>query len=216
MPEGMPGAHALSVQFGMASTHLILLSGGIESATLLSLWRAHQPDCLFIDYGQRAARQELRAATALCAASGTTLTRLDMADLGEGFRRDQTQKRHVPLPHRNLLIVAVALSWAAQSGQRHLGLALNREDLTAYPSAARGFLSAMQGVSDQLDRVSLDTPLADYDKSRIIRLGMELGVDFSLTYSCLLARDAPCGHCPQCCHRATAFARAGLVDSALA
>lgn len=197
----------------MPISQVILLSGGVESATLLHAEREHgllHP--VFIDYAQRAAAQERRAAAAQCAALGLSLKRLDMAELGRAFREGQSKQYHVPLPHRNLVILGVGLSYASQVGAQRLCLALNREDLAGYASAGPSFLQAFRALAATLERIEVATPFAHLGKAEIIRMGHGLGVDYRYTYSCLLGRMPPCGRCPQCLKRKTAFAAARLPD----
>lgn len=194
---------------------VLLLSGGIESATLLRLeHRRTQVWPLFVDYGQRAAARERACARAQCSALDLELKELDMAAVGEGFRAGQSHKLHVPLPHRNLPILSLALSYAAQCGARSLALALNREDLHAYPSAGEPFLAQFAALAQTLQGCDLRLPLMHLDKAAIVRLGIELGVDYGQSYSCLLGYERQCGACPQCEKRRAAFAAAGVDDPA--
>lgn len=197
----------------MSISQVILLSGGVESATLLHAERENGPlHPVFIDYAQRAAAQERRAAQAQCEALGLPLKTLDMAALGRGFREGRSKQYHVPLPHRNLVILGVGLSYAGQVGARRLCLALNREDLASYASASPAFLQAFRALAATLEPIEIATPLAHLGKAEIIRLGHALSVDYRHTYSCLLGRAPPCGRCPQCLKRKTAFAAARLPD----
>lgn len=194
---------------------LLLLSGGIESTTLLHIEaRRASPVALFVDYAQRAADAELAAARWQCEAAGAQLRLLDMASVGEGFREAQTHKLHVPLPHRNLIILTLAVSLATQLGITRIDLALNREDRGAYPSAGDAFLQQFQGLSQTLGDIEISTPLADLTKEEIIGRGLEMGIDYARTYSCLLGYPIQCGCCPQCEKRRAAFATLGLMDPA--
>lgn len=197
----------------MPDETVILLSGGIESSVLLRFEHREGPvRALFIDYGQRAAQRERGAAERQCRALGLALDRLDMAAAGAAFRARQKQRLHVPIPHRNLVILSLALSYAIQYQARRLGFALNRDDSRAYPSAARPFLNHFAALAHDLGDVELTLPLIDLDKADVIRLGAALGVDFATTYSCLLGRARHCGVCPQCHHRSAAFRSAGVSE----
>ena len=194
-------------------TQLILLSGGVESATLLWMEAARgRPQAVFADYGQRAARREQQAAEAQCAALGLALKVLDLASLGASFRAGQSKQMHVPLPHRNLVILSIALSYATQIGADSVFLALNREDTEAYPSATPAFIEHFQALANTLGGICIRTPLNDITKAEIIRQGQALGLDYSSTYSCLLGYDRHCGRCPQCLKRQAAFAEAGVPE----
>lgn len=194
---------------------VLLLSGGIESATLLHLLaRKGRVHPLFIDYGQRAAAREREAARAQCAALGLSLCELDMVAVGEGFRAGQERRLHVPLPHRNLVIASLAISYAAQQQATTVALALNREDTAAYASASSAFVERLRALARTLDAIDITTPLLDRSKSEIIALGLERGVDYRHSYSCLLGYPQQCGACPQCEKRRAAFAELGLHDPA--
>lgn len=194
---------------------VLLLSGGIESTTLVHLLAAEQAVFpLFVDYGQRASEREREAARAQCAALGLPLKELDMASVGDAFRDDQERKLHVPIPHRNLVILGVAISYAAHRQARSVALALNVEDTTAYPSASTGFLGHLRLLTQDLDDLEIRTPLISMTKSEIIARGLELGVDYRHSYSCLLGYEMQCGACPQCEKRRAAFAALGLDDPA--
>lgn len=193
---------------------VLLLSGGVESATLLHEPRTEALRAVFIDYGQRAARAERVAAQWQSDAAGIELITLDMHAVGEAFRAGQSQKWHVPLPHRNLLALSLGLSYATQVQARELYLALNAEDTQAYPSASPEFISTFQQLARTLGEIALLTPYAALSKAQIIGRGGALGVDYRHTYSCLLGHAKQCGRCPQCQKRRTAFAVAGAIEPA--
>jgi 7-cyano-7-deazaguanine synthase len=197
-----------------ANGSLLLLSGGIESATLLALECRQRPVTpLVVDYGQRGAVRERDAARAQCEYHGLTPVELDLSAAGETFRDGLIKRPHVPLPHRNLVILALAVSYAARGGIDRVALALNRDDLSAYPSASPGFLEHFRTLVLHLQPgLEITTPLADRDKAEVIRLGVSLGVDFAHTWSCLLGYETHCGACPQCLHRRAAFQAAGIPD----
>ncbi len=193
---------------------IILLSGGIDSVTLLYLKQREgaQLHALFADYGQRAAAEEWRAARYHANLLAVPLTRLDLAQVGETFRAGQTQRLHVPLPHRNLVALALGLSYAAQIGAQHIHLALNRNDVTAYPSASGLFLDRFNAMARSLGDFAVETPLLALDKTQVIQQALALGLDLSLTYSCLLGYPKACGHCPQCVQRREALRAAGASE----
>lgn len=194
-------------------SEIILLSGGIESSTLFHIQNKQtELHPLFIDYGQRAGEQEYRAAAIQSAALGLSLQKLDMSQVGHDFRAGQSRKMHVPLPHRNLIVLSLGLSYATQIGAERLLLALNLEDTLAYPSASTAFLDTFQAMAATLGNVQMAAPLAAYTKAQIIQQGSELGVDYAQTYSCLLGYPLHCGQCPQCLHRREAFRQAGVTE----
>jgi 7-cyano-7-deazaguanine synthase len=198
----------------MEAPSIVLLSGGVESSTLLyQLARAGEPlQALFVDYGQRAAPHERRAAADQCEPLGVEVVVLDLARVGATFRRGQDRKAHVPLPHRNLVTLSLALSYAANLGARRIYLAVNREDTLDYPSASHAFLAQFRLMAGLLGDVELRTPYVSMGKAEIVRRGAELGVDLDTTYSCLLGYPVHCGRCPQCRKRRAAFAAAGVPE----
>lgn len=194
---------------------VILLSGGIESSTLLHMQhKQSELHPVFIDYGQRAGQQEYHAALQQCAQLGLQLKKLDMAQTGHDFRAGQSKKLHVPLPHRNLIALSLGLSYATQIGAARVLLALNLEDTLAYPSASTEFIAKFQAMAKVLGNFEIATPLAALSKAQIIRQGVALSVDYAQTYSCLLGYPLHCGHCPQCLHRREAFRQAAEQEPA--
>lgn len=192
---------------------IILLSGGVESTTLLYRLYPHEPlRALFVDYGQRAAARERAAAERHSAACGVRLSVFDLAAVGAAFRAEQTHKLHVPLPHRNLVIASLAVSFAAQLAAARVYLALNLDDTRAYASAGTAFIEQLHALTLTLAPIELLTPLITLTKADIVRTGNALGIDYALTYSCLLGYAHHCGSCPQCRKRRVAFADAGVAE----
>lgn len=183
---------------------VLLLSGGIESTTLL-----HERcgrgglHALFIDYGQRAARPEQAAARALCETTGTPLTVLPLKGLGQALAPPGPWSPHVPLGARNLLAVALAANQALALKARTVLLGVQRDD-RLHSEGAPPFLTALAGTLAALGLV-LETPYRELSKTEVVRRGRALGVDYTRTYSCLLGHRAPCGRCPQCQARARAL-----------
>ncbi|MEJ2685802.1 MAG: 7-cyano-7-deazaguanine synthase [Gammaproteobacteria bacterium] len=192
---------------------IVLLSGGIESTTLLHQERQrHAPVGLFVDYGQRGAARERRAAQTQCDRLGVVLRELNMGTVGEAFREGLDRRLHVPLPHRNLVVLSLGLSFADNHGARRLALALNREDADSYASASNDFLEGFRTLARTLSPIEIATPLIALSKAEVIVLGTALGVGFADTYSCLLGYPQHCGSCPQCLKRRAAFEAAGQRD----
>jgi 7-cyano-7-deazaguanine synthase len=198
----------------MESASVLLLSGGVESVTLLHQLAAagEAVQALFVDYGQRAAGHERSAAEANCEPLGVELVPLDLARVGDVFRRGQERKAHVPLPHRNLVALSLGLSYATNLGTRRLYLAANQQDTVDYASSSHAFLAQFRLMCGLLGDVQLATPLIGLTKTEIVARGMTLGVDYATTYSCLLGYPLHCGRCPQCVKRRAAFHEAGYVE----
>lgn len=138
----------------------------------------------------------------------------DISPVGQALRAESERKLHVPLPHRNLPILALAVSYAAHREAGRLCLALNKEDLHSYASAGEEFFRRFGAMLSTLGDFIADAPLKHLDKSSIIRRGLEMGVDYTDSYSCLLGYERQCGGCPQCLKRRQAFADAGVTDPA--
>jgi 7-cyano-7-deazaguanine synthase len=193
---------------------LVLASGGVETATLLRQ-AASAGDTVrgvFLDYGQRPADMERRAATAQCRDSGAPLEVLDMAAVGAAFEAGSERQYHVPLPHRNLVAMSLGLSLAEKRGAHRLVTGLTADDGDVSRSASAAYFETFRQLSEGLGKVAVAAPLLTLSKAEVVRLGSDLGVDFGRSYSCLLGRAQPCGRCPQCRKRAAAFADAGVQD----
>jgi 7-cyano-7-deazaguanine synthase len=198
----------------MESANVVLLSGGVDSVTLVhELAAGGVPiQALFLDYGQRGARLERVASEYHCEPQGVELIALDLSSLGEPFRNVQARKANIPLPHRNLVALSVGLSFAANLGARRLYFALTREDTLSTPCSSHAFLAQFRLLSGLLGDVQLATPYVDMSKADVIRRGEKLGVDFAATYSCMVGQPVHCGRCRQCIGRREAFREASVDE----
>jgi 7-cyano-7-deazaguanine synthase len=220
-----------------ASRAVVLLSGGLDSATVLALSRKEgfACYCLTVDYGQRH-RRELeaagRVATALGAVEHRFLT-LDLAQFGGSALTDRTLAvperpgEGIPItyvPARNTVLLSLALSWAEALSAHDIFIGANAVDYSGYPDCRPAFIAAFRvlanlGTRDGVEGRSfhIHAPLIEMSKADIIRLGTRLGVDYSLTLSCY--NPAPngraCGVCDSCRLRGRGFAEAGFADPAL-
>ncbi|MEO6602734.1 MAG: 7-cyano-7-deazaguanine synthase [Polyangiaceae bacterium] len=192
---------------------VVLVSGGVDSTVLLYKARAASrlhgtlifP--LFIDYAQRASRREQHAADWHCRQLGLSLHTLDLAQLGESFRNGQVMKRHVPLPHRNLVALSLALSYLELVRCTSLAIGVIQDDLDGYPSASLAFLESFRNLTQTLSPARIEAPLVGWSKVRVVTEGRRLGVDFGRTYSCMVGREQHCGRCTQCQRRLPALAQ---------
>ncbi len=185
-------------------TDIVLLSGGIESTTLLYEARTQgELRALFIDYGQSAALQERRAAAAACVRTDTPFTVINLKRLAIDLRGPTAIRPHVPLRARNLLAVSLAANWALQTQARRVLLGLQRED-QKHPEGRPDFTRPLSECLASL-KVVLEIPYRELSKADVIARGLALGVDYTLTYSCLLGHRAHCGQCPQCQARDSAL-----------
>lgn len=200
-----------------AKRSLVLFSGGVESSTLLGreLKEGFDVVPVHIDYGQRGARMERLSCEAQAKARGLTLETLDASSLGEGFRQRARKDRDVPFPHRNLVILAIALSYAHERLCTRICLSINRDDTEDHPASTEAFIESFRAMAVTLDKTfEIVTPLIGLRKHDVVLLGASLGVDFSKTYSCLLGGERHCGTCAQCLARKRAFRLANLPEPA--
>jgi 7-cyano-7-deazaguanine synthase len=221
-----------------APTAVVLLSGGLDSATAAAIARAdgYQLFALSIDYGQRH-RFELdaakRVAKSLGAArhvissvgldqfGGSALT----ADINVPLDRPDDEISHgIPItyvPARNTVFLALALGYAEVVGAADLFLGVNAIDYSGYPDCRPEFIEAFEKLANLATKAGVEgtrfrihTPLIHMTKAEIIRRGRELGVDYSLTHSCYApdAAGTACGRCDACQLRLKGFAEAGIRD----
>lgn len=219
---------------------IVLLSGGLDSATALfwalrvKKWRCR---ALAFDYGQRH-RRELRSAAALARAAGVPLrtarfrlpwggsSLLGTAKRLPRHRPDQVGKGPLPstyVPARNTLFLSYALSWADAEPAAHIVIGANALDYSGYPDCRPAYCAAMGKVAALGTRLGAEegrppkiwAPLLRMDKTKIVRLGLRLGVPYGKTWSCYEGGRRPCGTCDSCLLRRKGFAEAGLPDPAL-
>jgi 7-cyano-7-deazaguanine synthase len=213
---------------------VVLLSGGLDSATVLALARARGFAChaLSVHYGQRHS-SELQAAVRVAAALGAVEHRImgvDLAGIGGSALTDlavavpESPTTGIPatyVPARNTLMLSLALGWAEVLEAQDLFIGVNAVDYSGYPDCRPEFIAAFQQLSCVATRAGVEgralrvnAPLQFWSKPRIIQEGLALGVDYSLTVSCYQA-DADgraCGRCDSCRLRRAGFEAAGVVD----
>ena len=216
------------------SAAVVLLSGGLDSATVLAIAREQGFDChaLSVDYGQRHAA-ELEAARRVARAGGAREHRVmgvDLAGIGGSALTDlglavpETPTAGIPItyvPARNTIMLSLALAWAevAQAAEIHIGV--NAVDYSGYPDCRPEYVAAFERLAALATKAGVEggalairAPLLDLSKAQIIRAGTRLGVDYSLTVSCYQADSAgkACGACDSCRLRREGFAAAGIPD----
>lgn len=214
---------------------VILLSGGLDSATVLAIARSEGREChaLSIVYGQRHV-VELEAAKRVVAAMGVDEHVVHSLDLRVFGASALTSDIDVPknvvgapgipvtyVPARNTIFLALALGYAEAREAQEIWIGVNEVDSSGYPDCRPDFIEAFQQVIWKGTRSGVEhreprlvAPLLHLTKAQIIRRGVELGVDYSLTHSCY--DPAPdgraCGHCDSCLLRRKGFEEAGVVD----
>jgi len=217
---------------------VVLLSGGLDSATTLAVAVDRDFRCyaLSFDYGQRH-RFELEAAERVARALGAAehrVVRLDLsaaAGLGGSALTDDIDVpkdrtgEGIPVtyvPARNTVFLSVALAYAERIGSFDIFIGVNQVDYSGYPDCRGEFLEAFERMANLATaaavegrgRFTIHAPLLEMSKGQIIRTGLGLGVDYSLTHSCYdpAPDGAPCGRCDACRLRLAGFAEAGAAD----
>ncbi|TCV83802.1 7-cyano-7-deazaguanine synthase QueC [Sulfurirhabdus autotrophica] len=213
---------------------VILLSGGLDSATALAIARHAGFDCyaLSLDYGQRH-RAELQAADSVAKALGATTHRtikLDLTVFGGSALTDASISvptipgKGIPItyvPARNTIMLSLALAWAEVLGSRDIFIGVNAVDYSGYPDCRPEYISAYEKMANLATKAAIEgqslkihTPLIALSKADIIRQGIELKVDYRQTVSCYQADDAgaACGICDSCRLRRQGFVDAGIND----
>jgi 7-cyano-7-deazaguanine synthase len=218
----------------MSARAVILLSGGLDSATVLAMARAAGLDChaLSVSYGQRH-QAELNAAARVAHAQGAREHRIMHVDLGRIGGSALTDKsidvptaasEGIPItyvPARNTIMLSLAMAWAEVLDAREIHVGVNAVDYSGYPDCRPEFVAAFQNLANLATRAGVEgrgprvlAPLISMSKADIIRAGVWLGVDYSLTVSCYQAdaRGQACGACDSCRLRREGFAAAGVAD----
>ncbi len=213
---------------------MVLISGGLDSATVLGLARDQGYVCyaLTFDYGQRH-RIELEAARRVARALGAADQRVVSLDLtwigGSALTDHRISVPHRPsegipvtyVPARNTVFLAIALGWAEVLDARDLFIGVNAVDFSGYPDCRPAFIAAFEQLANLATRAGVEgrtfrihAPLLHMTKAEIIRTGMRLGIDYALTLSCYDpdASGAACGQCDACRLRARGFAEAQVPD----
>ena len=216
---------------------VVLVSGGLDSATCLAIARAEGFRChaLSFRYGQRHAA-ELAAAARVAAQLGAfehRLMTIDLATFGGsaltdpalGVPQDGAATQAIPVtyvPARNTVFLAFALAWAEVLGAHDIYIGVNAVDYSGYPDCRPEYVAAFEAMANLAtregvegrERLRIRAPLIDSSKADIVRRGTALGVDFSLTVSCYQADDngAACGRCDACRLRRAGFTAAGVPD----
>jgi 7-cyano-7-deazaguanine synthase len=213
---------------------VVLLSGGLDSATTLAIARdgGCECHCLTVDYGQRH-RAELAAAARVARALGAAAHRvvaLDLTQFGGSALTDptiavpQAPTQGIPVtyvPARNTIFLSLALAWAEVLAAQDIWFGANAVDYSGYPDCRPGYMRAFESMANLATKaavegrkVAIQTPIIDLSKAEIIRRGAALGVDYALTVSCYQPTEegAACGRCDACRLRRAGFEAAGIAD----
>lgn len=213
---------------------VVLVSGGLDSATVLAMARAQGYDChaLSFDYGQRH-RIELEAAERIAVALGAVqhkTIRIDLAGMGGSALTDsaiavpEQASAGIPVtyvPARNTVFLSLALAWAEVLGAWDIFIGVNAVDYSGYPDCRPEYIAAFARLADLATRAGVEgghfrihTPLIELSKAEIIQAGTRLGVDYAQTLSCYApdTQGRACGRCDSCRLRAAGFQAAGIAD----
>jgi 7-cyano-7-deazaguanine synthase len=216
---------------------VVLVSGGLDSATCLAIARAEGFRChaLSFRYGQRH-HAELAAAARVARQLGAAEHRVMQIDLGAfggsaltdsaiAVPEDGGAGQAIPVtyvPARNTVFLSFALAWAEVLGAHDIYIGVNAVDYSGYPDCRPEFIAAYERMANLATRAGVEdaeplrirTPLIDLTKAEIVRRGTELGVDYGATVSCYQADEggAACGRCDSCRLRRAGFEAAGLPD----
>jgi 7-cyano-7-deazaguanine synthase len=213
---------------------VVLVSGGLDSATVLALAAASGARChaLTFDYGQRH-RVELEAARRVARQLGAAdhrVVRLDIGWMGGSALTDtriavpQESTPGIPVtyvPARNTIFLSIALGWAEVLDARDIYIGANAVDYSGYPDCRPEFIRAFENLANLATRAGVEgqgfqvhAPLMHMHKQEIIHTGARLGVDYALTLSCYEpdASGRACGRCDACRLRTRGFAEAGIAD----
>jgi 7-cyano-7-deazaguanine synthase len=218
----------------VAQPAVVLLSGGLDSATTLAIahQRGHECYALSVAYGQRHSA-ELDAASRVAAALGARehrVMQVDLAGIGGSALTDpniaipETPTTGIPItyvPARNTMMLSLALGWAEVLGASSIYIGVNAVDYSGYPDCRPEFIAAFEALAVLATRagvegrpLSIQAPLIAWTKAQIIRAGTQLGVDYALTVSCYQAdgEGRACGKCDSCRIRRDGFHAAGVPD----
>ncbi|ACT51632.1 7-cyano-7-deazaguanine synthase QueC [Methylovorus glucosotrophus] len=218
----------------MSKKAVVLLSGGLDSATVLAIARSqgYECYCLSLDYHQRHSAELLaaqRVAECLGAAEHKTV-QLDLSLFGGSALTDnridvpQSPTEGIPVtyvPARNTIMLSLALAWAEVLKSRDIFIGVNALDYSGYPDCRAEYVRAFQSMANlatkaavEGDTITVHAPLIDLSKADIVKRGSALGFDYGMTVSCYQADEEgrACGKCDSCRFRREGFLAAGLAD----
>ena len=218
----------------MTKKAVILVSGGLDSSTVLAMAKQQGFDCytLSFDYGQRH-RSELFAAAKVSESmqvKAHKVVSLDLGTIGGSALTDtnidvpEYETTGIPVtyvPARNTVFLSIALGWAEVLGANDIFVGVNAVDYSGYPDCRPDYINAFEQMANlatkagvEGNKLTVHAPLIDMTKGQIIQAGIKIGVDYSVTVSCYQADEqgAACGVCDSCRLRKQGFIDAGLKD----
>ena len=218
----------------MSKKAVVLLSGGLDSSTVLAMAQDQGYECytMSFDYGQRH-RSELEASRRVSEVQGARshkIIQMDLRTIGGSALTDDMEvpeygdEEGIPstyVPARNTVFLSLALGWAEVLGARDIFIGANDLDYSGYPDCRPEYLQAFENMANlatkagvEGDHFHIRAPLLNMTKADVIREGTRLGVDYGITISCYQADDKgrACGVCDSCTYRKKGFAEAGAAD----
>lgn len=208
---------------------IIILSGGLDSTTLLYklLSEGKEVFAISFDYGQRH-KKELLMANATCEKLGVSHKIVDLTcitdlisnsaltsdiDVPEGHYADENMKKTV-VPNRNMIMASIAIGYAVNIGADEVALGVHAGDHAIYPDCRPEFIQSLRDISAiaNYEAVKIYAPFLFLSKGDIVKEGLFLNVDYSLTWTCYKGEELPCGKCGSCTERLEAFAVNNSVD----
>ena len=217
------------------SKAIVLLSGGLDSTTVLAIAKAHDFECyaLSFDYGQKQ-RSELESAKTIANQSKVAehrIMKISLADIGGSALTDDkidvpkySESDEIPItyvPARNTIFLSFALAWAEVIDCQKIYIGVNALDYSGYPDCRPEFIKAFEDMANlatkqsvEGEKIEIKTPLISMTKAEIIQKGLSLGVDYSQTISCYQANanGEACGECDACVLRINGFNNANIKD----
>jgi len=217
------------------SKAIVLLSGGLDSTTVLAIAKAHDFECyaLSFDYGQKQ-RSELESAKTIANQSKVVehrIMKISLADIGGSALTDDkievpkySESDEIPVtyvPARNTIFLSFALAWAEVIDCQKIFIGVNALDYSGYPDCRPEFIKAFEVMANlatkqsvEGEKIEIKTPLISMNKAEIIQKGLSLGVDYSQTISCYSANSngEACGECDACVLRINGFNNANIKD----
>ena len=217
------------------SKAIVLLSGGLDSTTVLAIAKAHNFECyaLSFDYGQKQ-RSELESAKTIANQSKVAehrIMKISLADIGGSALTDDkidvpkySESDEIPVtyvPARNTIFLSFALAWAEVIDCQKIFIGVNALDYSGYPDCRPEFIKAFEDMANlatkqsvEGEKIEIKTPLISMTKAEIIQKGLSLGIDYSQTISCYLANSngEACGECDACVLRINGFNNANIKD----